>query len=79
MNYGLVFTAWGAGGLVLPLISGKVYDATLAASKAALASSGGDVATAVGNFNLAYAIAGCLLLVAAGLTFLTKAPAPKKA
>ena len=28
VNYGLVFTAWGAGGLVLPYVSGKVFDAT---------------------------------------------------
>ncbi|MFC1888605.1 OFA family MFS transporter [Thermodesulfobacteriota bacterium] len=27
VNYGLVFTAWGFGGLVLPIISGKVFDA----------------------------------------------------
>jgi OFA family oxalate/formate antiporter-like MFS transporter len=26
MNYGLVFTAWGAGGFVLPLLAGKLYD-----------------------------------------------------
>jgi OFA family oxalate/formate antiporter-like MFS transporter len=28
LNYGLVFTAWGFGGLVLPTISGLIYDAT---------------------------------------------------
>jgi len=28
VNYGLVFTAWGVGGLVLPIVSGKVFDAT---------------------------------------------------
>jgi len=28
LNYGLVFTAWGFGGLVLPTISGMIYDAT---------------------------------------------------
>lgn len=28
MNYGYVFTAWGAGGFVLALIAGKVYVAT---------------------------------------------------
>ncbi|MBN1671812.1 MAG: OFA family MFS transporter [Kiritimatiellae bacterium] len=26
MNYGLVFTAWGAGGFMLSLLAGKVYD-----------------------------------------------------
>ena len=28
MNYGLVFTAWGAGGFMLALLAGKLYDAT---------------------------------------------------
>jgi len=26
MNYGLVFTAWGAGGFLLALLAGKMYD-----------------------------------------------------
>lgn len=28
VNYGLVFTAWGAGGLILPILSGRIFDAT---------------------------------------------------
>lgn len=28
VNYGLVFTAWGFGGLVLPTLAGIIYDAT---------------------------------------------------
>jgi nitrate/nitrite transporter NarK len=28
VNYGLVFTAWGVGGLVLPVLSGRIFDAT---------------------------------------------------
>ena len=28
VNYGLVFTAWGAGGLIGPLLAGQVIDAT---------------------------------------------------
>ncbi len=55
LNYGLVFTAWGAGGFVLPLLSGKIYDST-------------------GSFQMAYLIAGLIMLVAAGLTLVTKAP-----
>lgn len=60
VNYGLVFTAWGAGGLLLPYISGRVFDAT-------------------GKFDLAYLIAGVLLLVSAALTFLLKPPRPRPA
>jgi len=55
VNYGLVFTAWGAGGLVLPWISGAVFDST-------------------GKFNIAYIIAAVLLVIAALITFVTKAP-----
>lgn len=28
VNYGLVFTAWGVGGFVMPLLGGKIYDAS---------------------------------------------------
>jgi len=30
VNYGLIFTAWGVGGFVMPIICGKVFDATKA-------------------------------------------------
>ncbi|MBI5119144.1 OFA family MFS transporter [Candidatus Poribacteria bacterium] len=55
VNYGLVFTAWGAGGFVLPLLSGKIYDTN-------------------GSFHTAYLIAGFIMLVAAAVTLVTKAP-----
>lgn len=55
VNYGLVFTAWGAGGLILPILSGRIFDAT-------------------GSFNRAYVVAGFVMILAAGLTFVTKAP-----
>ncbi len=55
VNYGLVFTAWGAGGFILPLLSGRIFDATK-------------------SFNLAYLVAGFVLVVAAFMTFTTKAP-----
>ena len=28
MNYGALFTAWGAAGVIGPLIAGRVFDAT---------------------------------------------------
>ena len=55
MNYGLVFTAWGAGGFVLALIAGKLYDKYQ-------------------TFNYAYYGAAILLVLAAMVTFLVKAP-----
>ncbi len=78
VNYGWVFTAWGAGGFVLPMISGKVYDASLAASRAALEASGGDPSKAVGSFTLAYSIAGASLMVAAVMTLLLRPPVRKE-
>jgi len=55
MNYGLVFTAWGAGGFVLAMIAGKLYDVYQ-------------------TFNYAYYGASVLLVLAAIVTFLVKAP-----
>ena len=52
-NYGVMFTAWGVGGVALPLLAGKVADAT-------------------GNFNLAYIVAACCLVLASVLTFLVR-------
>ncbi len=55
VNYGLVFTAWGAGGILGPLLSGYIYDTYK-------------------NFQTAYLIAAICLLIAAALTFVTRAP-----
>lgn len=55
MNYGLVFTAWGVGGFVFPLIAGVLYDSFQ-------------------SFNYAYFLSAGLLVVAAGLTFVTHQP-----
>ena len=73
VNYGLVFTAWGVGSIVLTQISGRVYDATLVAAKASGA------AQPAGNFNLAYTIAAVLLVVASALTFTMRPPKPRTA
>jgi OFA family oxalate/formate antiporter-like MFS transporter len=55
VNYGFVFTAWGVGGVLGPMLSGWIFDANK-------------------NFNDAYLIAAVCLLIAAGLTFVTRAP-----
>ena len=55
VNYGFVFTAWGVGGILGPLLSGYIYDTSK-------------------NFHSAYLIAAVCLLIAAGLTFVTRAP-----
>jgi MFS family permease len=57
INYGLVFSAWGAAALVGPIIAGQVADAT-------------------GGYGASYIISGVLLLIAAVVTFFTKAPRP---
>ncbi|MHB9003188.1 MAG: L-lactate MFS transporter [Coriobacteriia bacterium] len=57
VNYGLVFTAWGAGGVFGSMVAGTIVDST-------------------GSYGIAYATAAVLCVVAAGLTFATKAPDP---
>ncbi|MGD0088401.1 MAG: OFA family MFS transporter [Planctomycetota bacterium] len=81
VNYGWVFTAWGVGAVVLAQISGKVYDAVKEAQVQEMIAMGvtqADAAkSAVGNYHLAYYIAGCGLLLAAALSFMLKPPAAK--
>lgn len=60
INYGLVFTAWGMGGFVFPLFAGKLFEA---ARKA----------TGTGSYDDAYLTAAAVLVLAAGLTFVTRA------
>ncbi len=56
LNYGIMFTAWGVGGLILPRIAGMIKDAT-------------------GKEELAFYIAGGLMLLAAVLTFVSSSMA----
>ena len=58
LNYGIMFTAWGVGGLVLPRIAGMVKKST-------------------GNEDLAFYIAGALMVLASALTFVSRALAKK--
>lgn len=55
VNYGLVFTAWGAGSLIGPIVAGWMADT-------------------YGAYNNAYFISAGLLMLAALITLLTKAP-----
>jgi OFA family oxalate/formate antiporter-like MFS transporter len=55
VNYGLVFTAWGVGGFVLPLLAGKLYDS-------------------YGSFQVSEYLAASLLVVAAIVATLLRAP-----
>lgn len=61
VNYGLVFTAWGVGGFMLAKFAGWVYDGRI-------------VEAWKGSFNFAYYTSAVLLVVAAILTFVVKAP-----
>lgn len=58
VNYGLVFTAWGVGGVFGSMTAGTIVDST-------------------GTYGIAYGVAAGLCLLAAGLTFVTKPPAPE--
>ncbi|MDZ4164895.1 MAG: OFA family MFS transporter [Smithellaceae bacterium] len=55
LNYGILFTAWGVGGVFGPLLAGMIADST-------------------GAYDLAYIISAALMILAAVLTFFTKAP-----
>lgn len=59
INYGLVFTAWGVGGFVFPLLAGRMFEAAKKASGA-------------GNYDQAYLTAAFMLALAAVLTFVTR-------
>jgi MFS transporter, OFA family, oxalate/formate antiporter len=58
MNYGILFTAYGIGGVFGPILAGRIADST-------------------GSYGLAYTIAATLMILAAILTFFTKAPAKR--
>ncbi|MSU02660.1 OFA family MFS transporter [Tissierella pigra] len=53
MNYGILFTAWGLGGVIGPMTAATILDFT-------------------GTYNYAYIVAGVLLLIAIGITFMVK-------
>ncbi len=61
MNYGLVFTAWGVGGFMLAKFAGWVYDGKI-------------LETWKGSFNFAYYTSAALLVLAALLTIVVRAP-----
>ena len=60
LNYGIMFTAWGVGGLVLPRIAGMIRQNT-------------------GNEDLAFYIAGGLMVLASVLTFVSRGLASRTA
>ena len=61
INYGLVFSAWGVGGFMLSKFAGWVYDGKI-------------VEAWKDSFEFAYYTSALLLIVAAVVTFLVKAP-----
>ena len=62
VNYGLVFTAWGFGGVMGSMAAGWIVDATTTA------------AAPNGSYTIAYAIAAGLCVLAAVMTLILKAP-----
>jgi MFS family permease len=66
MNYGVLFTAWGVGGFVLPRVQQMLYEASKDAE-------------GKGSYMSSFIVASVLLLVGTALTFLIKPPQPKPA
>jgi MFS family permease len=58
LNYGVLSTAYGIGGIFGPILTGRIVDST-------------------GSYSMAYTIAAGFMILAAVLTFFTKAPAKK--
>ena len=58
LNYGLLFTAWGVGGMVLPWINGRIIDR-------------------YHSPRISFLLAGGLMVLAAGLTFVSRAVAAR--
>jgi len=61
VNYGLVFTSWGIGGLTLSQFAAKIYDGKIVEAWA-------------GSYNFAFYTSAVLLLLAGAMTFVVKAP-----
>ncbi len=64
MNYGLVFTSWGVGGLVMAMFAAKVKDGSITWL--------GD--QWAGSYDFAFYTSAVLLVLAGVLTFVVKAP-----
>lgn len=64
MNYGLIFTAWGIGGLTMSMFAAKVKDGTITFLGEQWA----------GSYDFAFYTSAGLLIVAGILTFVIKAP-----
>ena len=60
-NYGLVFTSWGIGGFILAQFAARVYDGKI-------------VEAWKGSYNFAFYTSAALLIIAAAMTFVVKAP-----
>ena len=67
MNYGLVFTAWGIGGLTLSMFAAKVKDGSIES-----------LAKWAGSYDFAFYTSAALLVVAGIMTFIVKPPAHKE-
>jgi MFS family permease len=59
MNYGVLFTAWGVGGLILPRLQQMLFE-------------GSKDAAGKGSYASSFVVAGSLLVLGAALTFLIK-------
>lgn len=59
VNYGIVFTSWGVGGFIFPVLAGNMYES-------AKHTSG------VGSYENAYLLAATVLAVASALVFLAR-------
>ncbi len=79
-NYGWMFTAYGAGGIVGPFLAAWLMRVKATAAYLTADAAGGTVEKAftVGNYQLAFVVAGIMCVAAALLTLLLRAPRPSQ-
>jgi MFS transporter, OFA family, oxalate/formate antiporter len=79
VNYGWMFTAYGAGGLFGPWLAPKLMEVVKKIPYEAIDKSGGVVTRQfdAGNFLTAFIIAGVMCLISAALVYVVKPPAQR--
>jgi MFS transporter, OFA family, oxalate/formate antiporter len=77
INYGFMFSAYGAGGLVGPLLQAKLVETSTTLQR--VAADGTTKPFDVINYQTAFLVSGVMCVLAVILMLVTKRPAPKQA
>jgi OFA family oxalate/formate antiporter-like MFS transporter len=80
VNYGLMFSAYGVGGIVGPMLAAALMKTVSKLDYKAVDAAGNEIQKtfAVGNYQSAFMVAGAMCLAAAVLTFFVRPPKAKE-